>query len=254
MGIITSAITFSGRVGNVIAYKRNGKHCLRSMPELVRQTDNTRRAAKWFGAASRKGAFIRNAVAPDIDIFCDGEVVNRMNSTIVTAGRNNHAGLKGFRFNRHAGIEKFFGQLPLLTKEGKLHIKAQKLLGYGDAVRMEIKLIATRIDFTTRTVTGMDADVVHIDLEQPFTGADLSVDVPGKGTLIVTLQVRTFLKDGISYNRQYNAADIIAVTGDQVPDKVVAKSRPRKKLLLLPSELPCNTAPTKNGQDPVPRE
>ncbi len=254
MGIITSVITFSGRVGNVIAYKRGGKHCLRSMPELVRQTDNTRRAAKWFGAASRKGAFIRNAVAPDIDIYCDGEVVNRLNSTIVAAGRNNHAGLKGFRFNGHAGIEKFFPELPVCSPEGKLHIPAQKLHEYGDAVRMEIKLIATRVDFATRAVTGMDADMLHIDLEQPFEGADLTVEVPGKGTLLVTLQVRTFLKDGISYNRKYNAADIIAVIGDQVPDVAIAKSRPRKKLLLLPLKAGPQTAPATNGQDPIPRE
>ncbi len=254
MATVTSVITFKGKIGNVIAYKRNGKHCLRSMPESVRQTDNTRRAAKWFGAASRKGALIRNAVAPDIDIFCDGNVVNRLNSTILAAGRNNHAGLKGFRFNGHTGIEKFFSQLPVLTENGKMHIAAQELFNFGDAVRMEIKLIATRIDFATRTVTGMDADVLHIDLEEPFAGADLSVDVPGKGTLLITLQVRTFLKEAISYNRKFNAADIIAVIGDETPEVVDVKSRPRKKLLLLPSELPHNTAPAKYGQDHVPRE
>ncbi len=254
MAFLTSPITFSGKLGNVIAYKRNGRHCLRSMPEFVRQTDNTRRAAKWFGAASRKGAFIRNAVAPDIDIFCDGEVVNRMNSAIIAAGRNNHAGLKGFRFNGYAGTEKFFGQLPVFTEAGKLHIAAQKLFNFGDAVRMEIKLLATRIDFTTRTVTGMDADVLHIDLEQPFSGADLSVDVPGKGTLLVTLQVRTFLKDAVSCDRKFNAADIIAVIGDQIPDAVVAKSHPRKKLLILPSAPANINTPTKEGKDHVPRE
>ncbi len=254
MAILNSVITFSGKVGNLIAYKRNGKHCLRSMPETVRQTANTRKAAKWFGAASRKGAFIRHAVAPDIDILCDGDVVNRMNSTIVAAGRNNHAGLKGFRFNVHAGIEKFFGQQPVLTSDGKLHIAAQELLNYGDAVRMEIKLIATRINFATRTVTGMDADVVHIDLEQPFDGADLNVNVPGNGTLLITLQVRTFLKDGISYDRKYNAADIIAVTGEQPQDAILPKSHPRKKLMILPPEPPYYNAPAKKTKDHIPRE
>ncbi|WP_157963078.1 hypothetical protein [Chitinophaga deserti] len=254
MGIQTSVITFTGRVGNLIAYKRGDKHCLRSMPETVRQTANTRRAAKWFGAASRKGAFIRNAVAPDIDIFCDSQVVNRLNRTIVTAGRNNHAALQGFRFNGHAGIEKFFGQLPVFTKDGQLHIAAQKLLCHGNAVRMEIKLLATRIDFTTRTVTGTDADLLHIDLEEPFPGADLTVDVPGKGTLLVILQVRIFLKDGISYDRKYNAADIIAVIGDQPQEKPHQKSRPRKKLLILPPEPVRNTAPGKEAKDHIPRE
>ncbi len=60
---------------------------------------------------------------------------------------------------------------------------------------MEVKLIGTRIDFPTQQVTGSDAAVLYIDLEQPithFAGADLSIDVPGKGTLLVTLQVRMF--------------------------------------------------------------
>lgn len=254
MAFLTSVITFTGKVGNVIAYKRNGKFCLRSAPETVRQTANTRRAAQWFGAASRKGAFIRSAMAPDIDILCDSSVVNRLNSTIVSAGRNNHAGVQGFRFNVHAGIEKFFPELPVLSQDGKLHIPAQKLQGFGNAVRMEVKLIATRIDFATRSVTGMDADVLHIDLEQPFDGADMTVDVPGKGTLLITLQVRTFLKDGLSYDRKLNAADIIAVVEDVTPEAVVTKSRPRKQLLKLPPEPARKTAPAKNGQPHVPRE
>ncbi|WP_109695051.1 hypothetical protein [Chitinophaga deserti] len=250
MGIITSVITFKGKVGNMIAYERNGKTCLRTVPETVRQTANTRRSAKWFGAASRKGAFIRSALAPDLDILCDGHAVNRLNSTIVTAGRNNHAALKGFRFNGHTGIEKFFPELPVFSQDGKLHIPAQKLQGFGDAVRMEVKLIATRIDFTTRSVTGMDADVLHIDLEQPFTGADLSVSVPGKGTLLVTLQVRTFLKDGVSYDRRLNAAEIIAVEEVVTPEVVAPKSRPNKRQ----PHASLATKPTINGQDPVPRE
>ncbi len=61
MAKITSAVTFTGKVGGLIGYKRNGKYFLRSVPEKVRQSKATKRAAKRFGAASRKGALIRSA-------------------------------------------------------------------------------------------------------------------------------------------------------------------------------------------------
>ncbi len=68
MAVFNSIFNFTGKLGNVIAYRRGGKVCLRSRPEKVRQTDNTRRSAKWFGAASNKGAFIRSVFADELDI------------------------------------------------------------------------------------------------------------------------------------------------------------------------------------------
>ncbi len=58
---------------------------------------------------------------------------------------------------------------------------------------MEVKLIAKRIDFTTRKVTGTDVAFMVIGKDYlrklneqssklDFKGAELSVKVPGKGT------------------------------------------------------------------------
>ncbi len=164
-----SLFEFTGKVGGLIGYKRNGKYFIRSMPETVRQTQSTRHAAKWFGAASRKGALIRSAVMPDLDIHCDGGMVNQLNRTIVKAGRNNHAGLAGFRFNKHTGVNDLFSVSPTFTQDGRLHIPAQELAPPAGCIRMEVKLIGTRIDFPTQQVTGTDASVLYIDLEHPYT-------------------------------------------------------------------------------------
>ncbi|QEH42433.1 hypothetical protein [Chitinophaga sp. XS-30] len=59
----TSFFTFTGKAGNMIGYYRDGKHYFRGMPETVRQTTATRRAAQRFGAASSKGRLIRSAFA-----------------------------------------------------------------------------------------------------------------------------------------------------------------------------------------------
>lgn len=54
----------TGKLDNVIGYRRNGVYCVRTMPEKVRQTAAARRAAQRFGIASRKGKLIGRAVLP----------------------------------------------------------------------------------------------------------------------------------------------------------------------------------------------
>ncbi|WP_109700322.1 hypothetical protein [Chitinophaga deserti] len=260
MAILDAMMPFTGKLGNVISYKRNGKHCLRTVPQTVRQTDNTRRAAKTFGAASRKGALIRSAFTPELDIHPDRMLVNRLNSYIVAAGRNNHAGLKGFRFNGHTGLCKFFGKLPVFSNDGKLHIPPQALTTCEDAVRMEIKVIASRIDFSTRTLTGTDTARINIDLIRPvqhfhqFEGADLWVNVPGKGTLVVVVQIKFFWEDFDIRDRKFEVADILAVVEDKPLQAPITKTAPRKKLTPIPAEPTCNTAPVQNGQPLIQRE
>ncbi|WP_109699286.1 hypothetical protein [Chitinophaga deserti] len=257
MAILDSLIPFTGRLGNIIAYKRNGKHCLRTVPDTVRQTANTRRAAKTFGAASRKGALVRNAIRPHLDIFPDRALVNRLNSYILEAGRNNHAGLKGFRFNGYTGLSKYFGPPPVFTKDGRLHIPPQCFQRFKKAVRMEIKVIASRIDFSTRSITGTDTAVLSIDLNerfQDFEGGDLWVNVPGKGTLVVALQVKQFFDDFDIRDRKCEAADIIAVVEDQPKKVVTTQVNPHKHLSYPPRTIVHKPVPVQNGLPVIQRE
>ncbi|WP_109698202.1 hypothetical protein [Chitinophaga deserti] len=258
MAILDSMIPFTGKIGNMISYKRNGKHCLRSVPENVRQTDNTRRAAKWFGAVSRKGALIRSAITPELDIYPDSYLVNRLNSYIMKAGRNNHAGLKDFRFNGYAGLEKFFPQPPVFSKNGTMRIRAQRLKAYKNgnsiATQMEVKLIASRIDFATRSITGTNAVVMTIDLEQPFNGADMSIEVPGKGTLLVVVQVRLIGENGAVGDRKWFAADILAVVEDQQPELSLPQAQPQKKLSAVPAKATRKAASSQNQKTVIQRE
>ncbi|QEH39362.1 hypothetical protein [Chitinophaga sp. XS-30] len=215
MGRQTSLLTFTGRVGNLIGYNRNGKHFMRCMPETVRQTSATRQAAQRFGVASRKGRLIRSAFAQELDIRSDGSRVNRLNKTIIKGGRNNPGAIAGFRFNRYTGIDKFFCVDPVLSADGILHIPAQTLKDLKGFTALEVKVIAARISFAERKVVDTETATLILNTREPFAGAALSVDVPGKGTLIVILQVRA-MKDGYpSGNRKYVAADIVAVQEPQ---------------------------------------
>ncbi|HEY0612188.1 MAG TPA: hypothetical protein VGD35_21085, partial [Chitinophaga sp.] len=147
MALQTGVFKFTGRLQNVIGYRRNGKYFFRSMPDKVRQTASTKRAARHFGMASRRGKLIRKAVRSHLDMRYDGTLVNRLNKLFIQAGRDHFPNLQGFHFNKHTGIEKLFVELPVFTVNGTLHIPAQELLPQGNNTHIELRLIATRISF-----------------------------------------------------------------------------------------------------------
>jgi hypothetical protein len=229
-----SVIPFTGKLGNLIGYKRNGKYFLRSMPEYVRQTAATRRASRRFGIASRKGAFIRNAFYPHLDIHCDGGHINRLNRVLIVAC-DHHAAITGFRFNQHTGVDRFFAVAPRLLCNGILNIPAQTIARFNGIAALEVKVIATRIDFTSRQVVGSETVTLILDTDATFQETNVSLDVPGEGSLVVVFQVRGMYKDGPSSNRQYMAADIIAVAAPQAPRHVNKRAYPRRTI--LPSHL-----------------
>jgi hypothetical protein len=205
----TGLFKFTGKLDNVIGYRRNGIHFVRSMPVVVRQTTATRQASRNFGIASRRGKLVRKAFAGQLDVRSDGTLVNRLNRTLIQSGLQ---GLKGYRFNRHTGIEKFFSSSPVLSESGMLHIPAQELSPLPGVTGLEVKAIAVRINFAERRVTGARSIIKRIDMNRPFEGVELDMAVPGKGTLIIALQVRACKGSLVTGDRRLMAADVIAVT------------------------------------------
>lgn len=227
----TGIITFTGKMGNLIGYRRNGQYFLRSMPEAVRQTTATRHAARRFGLASSKGKLIRQAIVPLLNIPRDGSLVNRLNRALVSAGKDPLQTINGFRFNKHTGVEQFFSLQPLISPEGTVTIPAQTLPQQGTATHVEVKLVAVRISFTERRVTGQATAALMINLNTHFPGMELEAAVPGKGTLLVIMQAGVFHEQQASANRRFMAANILGVI---VPanTKQRAKAMPDLKKVL----------------------
>lgn len=210
----TGLFIFTGRLDNVIGYQRNGRHFIRSMPAHVRQTTASRQAARQFGAASRKGRLIRKACCGLLNVPYDGSLVNRLNSSLVKAGQRNLNMLTGFQFNRYAGTDKFFRKMPVRYGDA-LHIPPQEFPKPGGISHMQVSLIAVRINFAERRITGSGKITKTIDLNEAFTGEELAVPVPGKGSLLMILQVQgCHMKDNRltpSGDRRLTAAGIVAV-------------------------------------------
>lgn len=237
----TGLFKFTGKLDNVIGYRRNGIYFVRSMPAKVHQTAPTRQASRSFGIASRKGRLIRQAFAGQLDVRHDGTLVNRLNKALILAGKDNLQGIKGFRFNKHTGLEKLLPIQPSITQDGIITIPPQSLPKPGTAIHLEIKAVAVRINFAERRIIGTDVAAELVDLNKPFDGTALQLAVPGKGTLIVMLQVRGCNGTSASGDRRYMAADILAVIPPVVIKmKAVTQNKMPHVKKLLPHQSPAS--------------
>lgn len=238
----TGLLTFTGKLGNVIGYRRNGNYFMRAMPEKVSQTIATRQAARNFGVASRKGKLIRRVITPHLNVK-DSSLVNRLNKALVQAGGNCLQGIKGFRFNRYAAIDQFFSKQPVITSKGSLIIPAQPLPVTGTATHLEIKFIAARINIKEQRIVRNTSSSIIIDLTAPFNGAELEAHVPGTGTLILVLQTRTYNGHEATGNRRFIAADIIGILPFRPPKKKQTKINNINSFHTLLYNIPHNNFP-----------
>jgi len=217
----TGLLTFTGKLGNLIGYRRDGNYFLRSMPQVVRQTVATRKASRNFGIASRKAKLIRQGLLPLLNIHPGGSLVNRLNKALI---QNEPQQLEGFRWNRHTGITHFFTRSPEYSAAGMLDIPAQTLAPAGGATHIRVRAVAVRISFVERKIIRRNTSEITIALNKPFDGATLPINAPGKGTLLIVLEVQAY-KDGVAVNdRRFVAADMIAVVMPAIKKKRVVKS------------------------------
>lgn len=234
-----SIFKFTGKLDNVIGYRRNGVYCVRTMPDKVRQSSATRQAAQRFGMASRKGKLIRRAVRPYLDTHYDGTIINRLNRALIQAGNHNLQAIQGFQFNRVTGLEKIITLAPQLMEDGHVHIPAQELPLLGKATHLEITLITARVNFAEKRIVDVNTDMKVFELDEPFSGADLHAPVPGKGTLIVIVQARTCTScNGKLYpigGRKYSAANIIAIVPPALPLQQAAGKKVKSKRPVYPT-------------------
>ncbi|MBW8687473.1 hypothetical protein [Chitinophaga rhizophila] len=207
----TSLITFTGRLSQMVGYRRGGRYFLRSIPAVVRQTAATRNAALRFGIASKQSALIRSAFKPILDVCCDTSHINRLNKVLIQAGRQQVTAVQGFRFNQYTGIDRFLPTAPVLSAEKALHIPAQVVAKVKGVDSLEVKIITALISFGLNKVVGTSTTSMTVKAGARFEGATIPVDICGTGTLVVVMQIRAMYQGQVVSEGQYAAADIVAV-------------------------------------------
>ncbi|MBW8685601.1 hypothetical protein [Chitinophaga rhizophila] len=204
-------ITFTGKLGNLIGYRRKGRYFMRSIPAVVRQTAATRMAAQRFGMASRKAALIRRAFRQELTGCADSTHINRLNRTLIQAGHHEINAVKGFRFDEKSSTEQFFRIAPRFTGDGVLHIPAQALPVIAGIKALEVKVIAACINFHAHRVVDTDAAVVVIDTHAPFAGTTIPMHIPKEGIWVIALQVKAMYAPTTVSDSPMTAAEIISV-------------------------------------------
>ncbi|NML21741.1 hypothetical protein HHL16_12695 [Pseudoflavitalea sp. G-6-1-2] len=223
--ILAGKIKFTGRFGDLISYKRNGKYCLRSVPEHVTQTDATRKAAKRFGEASHTGKLIRHALAPYLYGKKDQQHVNRLNKRLIESGVE---GLRGYRFNQKRNVSEFL-YFPTFGDDNILRILNIIEPRHMRVTHMEYKLIAMRLDTVTGEVLQLlERSYTHkfVSWAENFKPVELDANLPGKGTLIVVLQANPYQGKYPLYDKRFHATEIIKV---EVPATKTISGKQRRK-------------------------
>ena len=221
---LAGKVKFTGRFGDLISYKRNGKYFLRSIPEQVHQTEATRKASERFGDASRTGKLIRGLFAPFLYGKKDSGHVNRLNKRLIEQGVE---GLQGYHFNQHTRTGDFVHAT--LGHDNILRVTNIFRPNRRKVTHLEIKLIAIRFDMATGQIIN---SVVREHRQEfyswctQFTPVELDANVPGKGTLVVALQINPYQDEYPLYDKRYHATDIIKI---ELPVNTTISKKQRRK-------------------------
>ena len=75
-------LQITGRIGNIVFYKRGDKYYSRSVPGRIRQTKATKKCATEFGKASGAGKILREQLLPVIPFPADNKMQTRLVSDL----------------------------------------------------------------------------------------------------------------------------------------------------------------------------
>jgi len=235
MGKQTSIVRYTGKVGDLIGYYHKGKLCFRSRPASVNRSEATKLSATDFGTASKAGKLLRQALKQELSIRHDGDLTNRLNTSmlqVLYTGNQQKGGrrilrknlemLAGFKLNQNTELGRLLPFKPVVVQDRhSLRIaipalEARSILHAKNTTHVEIKAIAAGLNFNEGDYEQAASAKVLIDLRKPAEATELVLPFKaGDNETIVVLQVKAFSEEGgrlyESGNRKYFAADIIDI-------------------------------------------
>lgn len=202
-----TVIPITGKLGNMIGFRRNGRYFMRAAPTLVRQSPASKRAAGRFGIASKMGALVRQAFH-DLTLRNASDLANALTRALVLSKLDVASALQGFQFNDRMPTGRLLPIPPRFTKDGMLHLAPQEG-AIGNGPTLEIKVVAAKLNFATQTLVAIKSMTCYAGPH--FTGTSMPVSLPGEGTLVVCLQARRLDKHGVPAGRENWASGILLV-------------------------------------------
>jgi len=207
-------VYFSGKLGNRVGYKRDGKYFFRNLPQQVNISTGTKLVNADFGTVAKAEKLIRNAIKPFLDIPCDNQYHIRLNAVLLKmlhAGNQKRgsrsfkhldlSGLVGFQFNLQSKINNivtFEGME--LDRYGNLRMPFAQLKSIRDRIKVshiEIEFIAQAIHIIDNKYSTPFTSKALIDLNampSSETVAKIGFYSSGFGERIIIMQVRALVK------------------------------------------------------------
>jgi len=231
-------LPFTGPLGNMVGYRRNGKYLLRKRPLFVRQSAATKLAAKDFGTASKGAALLRRALYAELHRHYDSDLITRLNKALADVMRkdkyyavgerrlnvSNMQAFRGFRFNEVSGHERLLSSTPVIREDvNGIHVDLSAFGVYPpkSVTHVAVKAIVVSVNFERNAVQVSASETVTIKKGKPLATATLSIPpihepcVARKGMRIVLLEVQPYIQANgalvSSGNRLGYALDVVAV-------------------------------------------
>lgn len=263
MAIQNGVIKIKGKLGDLVAYERNGKYVMRQNVSDKKQSENSKKSSRDFGSASKTAAQIRKAFAPLVEFYGNDGLVNRLNKQLVAifntippehTGKKrladgNIALLKGFEFNKSRPFEEVFRSLPTLQIEPgglvKLIIPKKKtrelIKPHPKAVKACLQVRGFHFDLGESEeyeIIKIKDLIIPLDQEQfPKTVLPIKLDHDGDKALVIVMGIRFNIGgSGYSGDKKYFVCKIIHAL--HLKDGVVVDfvAQPGKKAVIAEEE------------------
>ncbi|MGX5817369.1 hypothetical protein ACWKWU_04185 [Chitinophaga lutea] len=241
MAIQTGIFPFTGKLGGVIGYRRDGQYLLRSMPEQVRLSPRSKRSARYFGQASRLGAKVRAALRPLLHLPSDGRLVNRLNKSLLQILLKDDlynrkrflprhfSSLQGFSFTPFGSLSDILRVAPVAERAhaGTVNVRIPAMRWPGSHPgATHLRVCATALVIDGDHATAVSSRSVLLSTRQSPEAFTLTIDPVPDGVCCVILEATpSRIENGVEYalaNRKHIAAEIIAV----LPPQRIAGRKP----------------------------
>lgn len=236
MAVQTGVVTLTGKVGQHIFYRRNGKNFSRSAASSHNLSEASKKTAADFGVASSATALIRKTFAPLLDKYADARLIDRLRSAVVQVVHTGPPELKGRRqvtdgdvailkslqFNTYTRLERLLPAMPEVKIFGaeRLDIRLPAMeegrFHYPDrAYQACIDLMCGIFHFDKKNAGFVRTAPLMIGLgKKTFAGAKLSIPLQSaeNSVVAVALGLGFTTDDGGSIcDRRYYAARIVEI-------------------------------------------
>ena len=198
-------LQITGKIGNIIFYKRGDKYYARSVAGHTRQTKATKKRATEFGKASRAGKILRQQLLPVIPFPADNKMQTRLVSDLFSWLRSGFDPgqpcdpvlfLNNFRFTESDTVAERWRVSLEVTKtgDGMLQIKipafvaAKNILAPAGTVSVKCNIATGGYHLKSGTGTGGFSTSLNFNYDdEPVPGQTILLPTPTpSGSLIVT--------------------------------------------------------------------